>query len=186
MKNDRKGAWMQTYTNRKYWPADPRPEDVFLSDIAKALSNTCRFTGHVETFYSVAQHSVHVSELCEDIGGLKLAQAGLLHDAPEAYIGDWSRPLKDSLPESVLEELSRLNDLNMIAILNAFDSLNLWPLDSRVHVADEEILLAEKRDLKHGLKWPASKSALPWVTKIVPWSAARAEKEFTFRFNELF
>jgi hypothetical protein len=61
--------------------------------IARALSHINRYTGHVGR-YSVAQHCVHV---CDNMpAGLKLD--GLLHDAPEAYIGDVSAPLKALLP----------------------------------------------------------------------------------------
>lgn len=62
--------------------------------IAFALSNINRYTGHVGQ-YSVAEHSVLVAEQLPD--HLKLS--GLLHDAPEAYIGDISSPLKQLLPE---------------------------------------------------------------------------------------
>lgn len=48
------GDWIQTYTNKQFWPLDPRPEDVCIEDIAHALSLQCRFTGHVREFYSTA------------------------------------------------------------------------------------------------------------------------------------
>lgn len=56
------GDWMQTASGRMFWPVDPRPEDVEINDIAHALSLTCRYCGHVREFYSVAQHSVLVSD----------------------------------------------------------------------------------------------------------------------------
>lgn len=60
---ERAGDWMQTFTGRQFWPMDPRPEDLDILDIAHALSLLCRFGGHCQRFYSVAEHSVHVSTL---------------------------------------------------------------------------------------------------------------------------
>lgn len=64
-----------------------------INVIAKALSHINRYTGHVGT-YSVAQHCVLVAS---NIDTMNLS--ALLHDAPEAYIGDVASPLKSMLPE---------------------------------------------------------------------------------------
>lgn len=45
------GAWIQTYTGRKFTPLSPQPEDVDIVDIAHALSLMCRFNGHCKEFY---------------------------------------------------------------------------------------------------------------------------------------
>ncbi len=73
----------------------------------------CRFTGHSERFYSVAEHSVRVAHLARaramemlpesyfakgdpyDNATVKMAfAAGLMHDAGEAYIPDVAGPIK--------------------------------------------------------------------------------------------
>lgn len=84
------GDWMQTYTGRQFWPIDPRPEEIEIEDIAHALSMMCRYNGHCRTFYSVAEHSVIVSEHVPK----EHALWALLHDASEAYIADIVRPAK--------------------------------------------------------------------------------------------
>jgi hypothetical protein len=61
-----------------------------IEDIAHALSNQCRFGGHVKKFYSVAQHSIIVAWQCQP----EDAPWGLLHDASETYLGDMVSPLK--------------------------------------------------------------------------------------------
>ena len=55
--------WVETYTGLKFHLADPKKNEIIIEDIAHALSLLCRYTGHCNQFYSVAQHSVYVSEL---------------------------------------------------------------------------------------------------------------------------
>lgn len=86
-----KDYWIQTYTGKRFFPLAPRAEDIDIADIAHALSQQCRFTGHTSRFYSVAQHSVHVAEQCA------YPIYGLLHDAAEAYLVDLPSPIKWAL-----------------------------------------------------------------------------------------
>jgi hypothetical protein len=73
----RESEWITTYTGGKFYPFDPRIEDVNIYDISHALSQQCRFSGHCNVHYNVAQHCVFVSSLCDQ----KDALWGLLHDA---------------------------------------------------------------------------------------------------------
>lgn len=78
---------------------DPKPETIDIRDIAKGLSNCCRFAGQCD-FYSVAEHSVLAANIALTRTGNELfALSCLLHDASEAYTGDVSKPLKIMLPE---------------------------------------------------------------------------------------
>ncbi|MTI83656.1 MAG: phosphohydrolase [Firmicutes bacterium] len=93
--NERNEDWIETFTGRQFWPLDPRAEDVCIEDIAHALSLLCRFNGHCNCFYSVAEHSLLCSELALKQGlGRRMELLALLHDAAEAYISDVSRPVK--------------------------------------------------------------------------------------------
>jgi uncharacterized protein len=74
---------------------DPAGSDFTITDIAHGLGRVCRFAGHTNRFYSVAEHSIHVARLVP----LEHARAALLHDASEAFIGDVTRPLKALLPD---------------------------------------------------------------------------------------
>lgn len=93
----RVGDWMQTWSARKFWPLDPRAEEVFIEDIAHSLSMQCRYAGHCRRFYSVAEHSVLMARWLLPIHGPEIALWGLLHDASEAYLVDVPRPVKPSL-----------------------------------------------------------------------------------------
>jgi 5'-deoxynucleotidase YfbR-like HD superfamily hydrolase len=70
---------------------NPNADMICIEDIAQALSKICRFGGHSNDFYSVAQHSVVVANLAPAY----LCKEALLHDAAEAYLGDVIKPLKN-------------------------------------------------------------------------------------------
>ena len=89
----RTGDWIQTYQGTQMYPLDPLAVEIDIRDIAHALSNLCRFNGHVKKFYSVAEHCCHVSDLFDS---KYLRLVGLLHDASEAYLCDMPRPIKRS------------------------------------------------------------------------------------------
>lgn len=119
-------------------------EDVRLEDVAHALSQIIRFTGHANRPYTVAQHSMLVADLCPEEHRLW----GLLHDAAEAYVGDVSTPLKSMLPDyrEIEERVQRI-------IAGRFGLC--WPIPQPVKDADREALMIERADLfdKH-LPWP--------------------------------
>lgn len=85
--------WIMTYSGYQAYPFDLYTEMVHAEDIAHSLALTCRFRGHCKTFYSVAQHSVLAAALAPQ--GMKMF--ALMHDAPEAYLFDAPKPLKDRI-----------------------------------------------------------------------------------------
>lgn len=87
-------GWISTYTGKQF---DWRNPEFDMEDIVHSLSNLCRFNGHCLRFYSVAEHSVLVSYLCEHAGGDPME--ALLHDACEAYVGDVPSPLRQFMPD---------------------------------------------------------------------------------------
>lgn len=112
----------------------PETYNYTIEEIAYALSNLCRFTGHSRTFYSVAEHSVYVSRLVPK----EFALAALLHDASEAFTGDITKPLKELLPnfkkiETHIEE----------AIFSHFNV----SYDHCIKLADQQVYWAERRDI---------------------------------------
>src|ERR1043166_2635242 len=87
-----------TYSGGWIRPLDPDPQDINIDDIAHALSNQCRFTGHTKEFYSVAEHCVLCMHIVRDIlkpnASVRLLLTTLLHDGSEAYLSDMARPVK--------------------------------------------------------------------------------------------
>lgn len=96
--DDGGGACIHVSSGKRFHVMDPRPEEIEIAVIAHALSKLCRWTGQCREFYSVAQHSIFVAKALRPHGP-RLQLLGLLHDAPEAYLGDVSRPLKVAIRE---------------------------------------------------------------------------------------
>lgn len=133
-------GYLLTVGHRWVSMAEPDPATINLTDIAHALSNVCRFGGHLPTFYSVAEHSLNVSaQLYRQYGVYQLAMAGLLHDASEAYLGDVIRPLKNLLGDAYRDIERRMEKV----IAEAFKVEWNWFEDNRVKHVDQEILAWE-------------------------------------------
>lgn len=75
--------YMTTYTGLRFYPFHPRREDVRIEDIAHHLALTCRWSGAVREFYSVAQHSVLVAERARDIA--------FVNDGPATWATSYPR-----------------------------------------------------------------------------------------------
>lgn len=100
------GSWIYTASGRRLDFDRVHEYDFPIEEIAQAISRACRFNGHTANFYSVAEHSVHVSREVQRLGfGPRTALAALLHDGEEAYTGDVVRPLKEYLASSELRAL---------------------------------------------------------------------------------
>lgn len=92
---ERVGDWIQLNSGKRFFPLDPRPEDIDINDIAHALSNLARFTGHGDRFYSVGEHSIHCARIARRLGLTPLQQLFVaLHDSSEHIVNDIARPLK--------------------------------------------------------------------------------------------
>lgn len=89
-------GWIQLY-NSEYFDFDnPRYDNISIETIGHSLAHQCRYNGHSNGFYSVAEHSVLVSARVFELSGGDdyCALYGLLHDASEALLTDIPRPMK--------------------------------------------------------------------------------------------
>jgi hypothetical protein len=170
----RKGNWMQTYTGKKFYPMDPRPEEVCIEDIAHALSMICRYNGHVKHFYSVAEHCCHIHDLMPP----ELKKVGLMHDSTEAYVCDMPRPLKKHL-----SHYRAIEHTVWLAICERFDMSTHEPkllkeTDLAICLTERAHLLT-RQDIDWGIDLPAPNIEIP------AWEPRRAELEFLERWRSL-
>jgi hypothetical protein len=167
-----------TFSGVRFWPLLPNPADIRIEDIAHALSNQCRFAGHSREFYSVAEHSVRVSQLCRPEDALW----GLLHDASEAYLSDVPAPLKE-LPAFEAYRAAERSLQGTIAV--RFGLSTEQPRS--VTEADRAVLGIEICDLLRPLGSPQP-GRPPQKNKLTitnPWPPRIAKARFLTRFREL-
>ena len=191
-------SWIQTFTGKKFDLLNPDPEMVCIRDIAHSLSHICRFGGHTDRFYSVAQHSLIVSQCCQPWDALW----GLLHDASEAYVGDITRPLKYELPEySQIERRIQATIATRFGLIGR-DPNEFLRTRERVKFWDDTVLATEARDLLQrppvtdgsvlpGVeidgRWGWCKLPDPMLDQIWPAKNPDVVKlQFLWRFEELY
>jgi len=170
------GPVIQTQSGIYFNLLNPRPEDVRIEDIAHALANLCRFGGHTRRFYSVAQHSLLVSELAPPA----LAFQALLHDAAEAYCGDVISPLKMCVPGYVTIQ-KRIE----AAIAERFNIPAELPAE--IKRADLVALATERRDLMPWCEqpWQCLDGIVPTRTIYGAMDPYEAAEEFKAQFDYL-
>lgn len=115
--------------------------DIYLGDVAHALSMLCRFNGHTNRFYSVAEHCLLLARYAMDRGMSPLECLTVLHhDDAEYIIGDLARPIKIVMPEFKKME-------NRIDQAVALRFGTEWPLPGYVKELDARILADERINL---------------------------------------
>jgi hypothetical protein len=150
--------WAMTFSGTRVFPFELKEHEVHITDIAHALAMQCRYNGHVNKFYSVAEHCLHISaSVLRDTGNVEWSLCGLLHDAGEAYTGDFTRPVKNSMRE-VGEVLHEAEDRNELVIARRFQLEHPFPPIIKDY--DRRIIVDEKEQL-----FGADK---PWDWDLVP------------------
>ena len=171
----RRGDWIDTAAG-PFWPQDPLPGDIDPVIIAQALSHLCRFGGHVNSFYSVAQHSVLCAQQAPD--DLKLE--ALLHDAADAYLGHVVAPLG--------RNLLTYRDWHARVDRAIGERFRLpWPRSPIVRLINERMLVTEAALIHSGTTgwWAAQHQPRPFEIVIDPWPPERARCEFLDLYRHL-
>lgn len=164
----RSGAWFDFRA--------PGSSDFTIEDIAHGLANICRYSGQCSSFYSVAEHSILVSETAK---GFEFE--ALLHDAAEAFLGDITRPLKQLLPE-----FKRIEADVERAILDRFGVTE--PIPSQVKQADLRVLAAEQMQImpEGTAGWVRGQKVKPAPIVVRHLPPKEAKRLFLERFEALF
>lgn len=172
--------FIETYTGRKFYPLFPDPKAISIIDIAHALSNQCRYSGHVRDFYSVAQHSCLLATYAKKklkappIDCLQI----LTHDAPEGYLVDIARPVKQYMPEYRKWD----HGIDDVFRYWLFQGMILPPVPSYKDELDSRIIVDERAQLMSdsGNDW--GHKLEPLGINIEPWTPRRAETQFLLQY----
>jgi 5'-deoxynucleotidase YfbR-like HD superfamily hydrolase len=142
---------------------NPTPDMIMIEDIAHGLANNCRWNGHTQKFWSVAQHCCMMYDKAPE--GFELTY--LFHDAEEAYWGDMIKPLKNIIGEKHPEILQRMRDLRKLI----YDKFNIPYAGVFTKEEDWNCLQWEFENIVKN-------------NNAVFWSQARAKKEWLKRYYE--
>lgn len=138
---------------------------------------------------SVAQHSVHVSELLEAAGASIGSQIlALYHDASEAYLVDMPTPIKRQMPEyrAAEEKLQAMIEGTLFPEIPEKTRLLAKGL---IKYADLQMLAAEARDLMNPTvdlrKWKVLDGVIPREHLVIPMPPEVAKNFFARRHTKL-
>lgn len=175
--------YIETFTGIKFNFLDPPKEQFNIVDIAHALSMTCRYTGHCQKFYSVAEHSWHMARMLDGCSK-EIQLAALLHDGGEAYLPDVASPVKQHLPD--------YNAMEDIILGKLFAKYNLeYPMHPAVKAADRAMLSIEASHLlkSKGNDWDmwkhTTRPKIDDAYKPIGMEPSQAKLVFLEKYNEL-
>lgn len=200
-------SWIQTSTGSYFDLLEPKPAQVRLEDVARALGRICRFAGHTKKHYSVAEHSVLVAQHAMTLRNYTansdhrtaLFMAGLLHDAHEAFTGDLTSPMKVALDRKLggnfkgaYDDMIRAVDLAIVEAL--VPPYNRGPILLRelvhdimrgdvIKEADLALLNTERAQLLGLPPKPWVQLPLPAFVAIEGWGPEEASERWLALYN---
>lgn len=176
-----RGPYIPTASGGKWYFLDPDPADVYIDDIAAGLSRLCRYSGQIADdieMLSVAEHSTLMTEFAIEEGLVTTREEALevhLHDAPEAYLGEMTSPLKLLMPD-----YKTIEEVNAGVIRQAF-RLPARPEPAFIKRLDRRIVLDERDAAINwsGEPWAADRMGLERLGVTVEgWSPRWARRRF--------
>lgn len=160
---------------------NPKPDQFTFYDIAGALSKICRFGGHCNKFYSVAEHLYHCvnyADICTNINPSDIKdfhKIVFIHDFSESFVNDLVKPLKNLIPA-----YSEIED-NIQRVIGDKFGVDTSLFHKEVKEIDLAMLIAEKNTLfsKDSVAWQFEHEAKRF--NFIPhcWTPSDAEIAFT-------
>jgi hypothetical protein len=155
---------------------NPDPETILIDDIAHGLANNCRWNGHTQEFWSVAQHCCMMFDAAPKEERLTY----LFHDVEEAYWGDIIKPLKNIIAEKCPEILAHMREMRKL-IYTKFKIPYVYG-DEGVKTLDFHCLLWE---FEHIIKnnsatyWTPKRAKKEWLKRYYSYIADKKDFDFT-------
>lgn len=203
--SDLTGAVQITH-GRYFWPLEPyhRGNDIDIEFIAHVLAGERRWGGILcdaagdPSNYSVAQHSVHVADIA-NLNRHKLVPGwdwqnhpspafyALMHDASEAYLKDFPRPVK-----GLMKEYKPAEKALMDRILTVFGVPTDMPIFECVRRVDDMMIWMERDKLAGVPVAPYTNEfdhCRVRIDEVIPdfyvWDAKTAKRRFLEKFEEV-
>jgi len=172
--------WIFTNSGRRIHLANPSIEAIDLMDIAHGLSLLCRFNGQCNFYYNVAEHSVNVATIVMRMtGDIELARCALMHDSPEAYLGDMTAPLK------AIDIIYKILELRFEVVITKRFGLKFPFNHPQIKRADYDVFFTEM-DALFDFDYEAwAREGRAADVKIFGWDPPRAKSRFLEMADQL-
>ena len=169
--------WLQSFTGKPIDLPVPKPGQLTIQDVAHALSLKCRFGGHCNRMYSVAEHSIRGELLLPPAFQLPF----LLHELSEVALPDIPAPLKPMVfvrldASGEMQSWAELETQHTHAILEGLNLLSIEPLiySAEVKKMDLSMLAWEKETFMGGAI--SAGNGYVWKLPVPPPSDAERER----------
>lgn len=179
--DDKMEPWIELITGGRFYYNAPTWD---IGAIAHSLSMICRFTGHCRKFYSVAEHSVLVSRIMEDMG-LGDPMEGLLHDATESVLADMPRPAKILLKDYKVLEKAINASMRKTFVLPEIQTDGCHKADGIALMVEARELMPNKGENFTGMSDEVVLAAKKATYMIAGWSPENARERFMTRMHDI-
>ena len=158
-RNQQKEPYVSMRKRNRVHFLNPKASEIKIDDVAWHLARSCRFTCHVNGWYSTAEHCILGARKAKN---QQLAREFLVHDAGEFVFGDVSSPVKRLCPDYKLMS-DRFQDFTFRHFLGYIpEETALKEIDSRLCATEmrhlrgspDESLEAEPYDDVEFFCWP--------------------------------